>query len=231
MSNRKRKAKKSRAAGEQRRSHTDGAARARDKGEGRCWEPRRVGILLTLMIGCRGQPLGWRGVRVGEAANPGPYTEGGATGSGSGIRVGTWTEVGHGRWAKEGGGQDGYEDSGVDVAFAELDAWLDDRELGMVDEESVGCEAPSGGELTWGGERWQTSLPEDEEGGREEVVGGAGEGWRESERPWEGGPEVEHGGGGQTRPAGCGADAGGRGWMGGEKALGNGCLTRSARTC
>ena len=89
VSNRKRKAKKSRAAGEQRRSHTDGAARARDKGEGRCWEPRRVGILLTLMIGCRGQPLGWRGVRVGEAANPGPYTEGGATGSGLGIRVGT----------------------------------------------------------------------------------------------------------------------------------------------
>ena len=39
---------------------------------------------------------GLRGTRIGEAEVPGPYSEGGATGSGS-----SWEWSGHGRWTKK----------------------------------------------------------------------------------------------------------------------------------
>ena len=66
--------------------------------------PRRVGVLLRLLVGVGGIRLGWRGTRIGEAANPGPYTEGGASSSGAGVGGRTWTEVGHGRWIRDGKG-------------------------------------------------------------------------------------------------------------------------------
>ena len=76
-----------------------------EKGEKRkqekYWGFRRLGILLSLMIGGGGILLGWRGIRVGEAGTPGPYTEGGASASGAGGGgERAWVEVGHGRWVK-----------------------------------------------------------------------------------------------------------------------------------
>ena len=41
---------------------------------------------------------GLRGIRVGEARMPGPYTEGGASSSGV-----SWVHTGHGQWAKKDG--------------------------------------------------------------------------------------------------------------------------------
>ena len=88
---------------------------------------RKIGFLLGLMIGRGGSLLGWRGIRVGEAGTPGPYTEGGASASGAGARGRTWVEIGHGRWENDGAlGVVG--DCDIDVAFPDLDAWLDDKE-------------------------------------------------------------------------------------------------------
>ena len=47
----------------------------KEEGEGR--GPRRVGVLLRLLVGVGGIRLGWRGTRIGEAANPGPIHRGG----------------------------------------------------------------------------------------------------------------------------------------------------------
>ena len=59
---------------------------------------RLVGAMLAIMVGSGGILLGWRGVRVGEADTPGPYSEGGATASGTGRSGKAWVEIGHGRW-------------------------------------------------------------------------------------------------------------------------------------
>ena len=45
-----------------------------------------------------------KGFRIGEAANPGPYTEGGSSSSGQGTR---WERVGEQRWKRSGGSVDG----------------------------------------------------------------------------------------------------------------------------
>ena len=166
--------------------------------------------------------LGWRGVRVGEAANPGPYTEGGATGSLTALQGRTWTEVGHGRWVKDEGGFGGYDDSGADTAFAELEAWLDDRELGLAGEGVEAGEEVIGVEEDWSGEGWRS----DEGGcaggatGSGSERGGTIEGWRESERGRRDRSEDAFFGGVPQSGAGFGSEiAGGWKW-GGRSPLG-----------
>ena len=71
---------------------------------------------------------GYNGTRLGEAKNPGPYTEGGASGSAQ-----TWVKGDYGRWEKgsvtQGAGMVG-RTIDVDAAFVDLERWLDDGDRG-----------------------------------------------------------------------------------------------------
>ena len=70
----------------------------------------------------RGSNLrGGRGVRIGEASNLGPYTEGGASSSGAGSEQAgkestggmVWRAVGHGRWVKGAGPRKNDQTKGI----------------------------------------------------------------------------------------------------------------------
>ena len=56
--------------------------------------PRGVVLPLVALLGDGGRLLGWRGYRVGEASNPGPYTVGG-------LRLAR-QEAGKGKGPKQG---------------------------------------------------------------------------------------------------------------------------------
>jgi hypothetical protein len=159
---------------------------------------RKIGLLLGLMIGSGGSLLGWRGIRVGEAGIPGPYTQGGASSSGKGARGSTWAETGHGRWEKSVA-REVVGDSDIDVAFAELDAWLDDREA----EQNLQGMEPGG---------WPCSIEEDTRGSWDK--GNTGEGG--SARPMSEEGEASSGFSGDRAERGEGWDAGevGPGWSG-----------------
>ena len=67
--------------------------------DGQARRGKKVGLDFPQNEDRRGKRgRGSKGVRVGEAKKPGPYSEGGAASSGGNA----WTHVGHGQWKKEG---------------------------------------------------------------------------------------------------------------------------------
>ena len=99
------------------RGQTGCFERARKKvGSGKkraSWWRRRMSIPLACLRGSGGRIFGWRGIRVGEARKPGPYTVGGSSASAAGSEVSRAE-------ARVGGGKKSEEAEGAGVLGVSL---------------------------------------------------------------------------------------------------------------